>query len=202
MLETKGVSIAKGVVGQEHHQDGNKHLHAYVKLDKELFTRDCRYFDITWEDTVYHPNIKSAKHAQGSIKYCTKEDKEPLELGTMDYKQEIQAREAKTKILGKRLTSGESLLSVLEDGNEELIFKFKDIEANVQAYMNAKERAKPDCIDWLPNTWDLALPLEDTNNKRRHYWFWTNVPDKGKTTFLERMEEQYRCSWYNKSEVY
>ena len=62
----------------------------------------------------------------------------------MDYKQEIQAREAKTKILGKRLTSGESLLSVLEDGNEELIFKFKDIEANVQAYMNAKERAKPD----------------------------------------------------------
>lgn len=54
----------------------------------------------------------------------------------------------------------------------------------------------------LPNTWDLVLPLEDKTTKKRHYWFWTNEPDKGKTTFLETMETRYRTSWYNKSEVY
>ena len=151
---------------------------------------------------MYHGKYEPAKSAIGSIKYLTKHDKEPLELGDMDWKQESEAKKDKRKILGKRLASGEPLINVLEDGNEDLIFSFRNIEANVQAYLNAKQRAKPDCIDWLPNTWDIALPLEEITTKKRHYWFWTNVPDKGKTTFLEKMDEQFRCSWYNKSEVY
>ncbi len=68
------------------HQDGNPHLHAYAKFHKNIDTVNCRQFDITWEDKVYHPNIASAKSAYASVKYCTKEDKEPLELGTMDHK--------------------------------------------------------------------------------------------------------------------
>lgn len=54
----------------------------------------------------------------------------------------------------------------------------------------------------MPNTWDLALLLEDKSVKKRHYWFWTTQPDKGKTTFLETMDREHRASWYNKSEVY
>lgn len=88
------------------------------------------------------------------------------------------------------------------DDNYDMLKDYGQWQKNIELYKQSKEREKPDCIDWLPNTWDLALPLEDTSNKRRHYWFWTNVPDKGKTTFLERMDEQYRCSCYNKAEVY
>ena len=121
MLEAKSLNILKGVIGQEHHQDGNTHLHVYLKLASRLFTRDCRYFDITWKNDVYHPNIRTAKSAYGSIKYCTKEDPTPLELGVMDYKQETKARESKTKILCKRLCSGETLNSVLEDDNFEML---------------------------------------------------------------------------------
>lgn len=87
---------------------------------------------------MYHGKYEPAKSAIGSIKYLTKHDKEPLELGDMDWKQESEAKKDKKKILGKRLASGEPLLSVLEDGNEDLIFSFRNIEANVQAFHNAK----------------------------------------------------------------
>ncbi len=131
MLEAKGLNIAKGVIGLEHHQDGNTHLHAYLKLGSRLFTRDCRYLDITWQQNVYHPNIKTAKSAHGSIKYCTKEDETPLELGTMDYKQEIKARENKTKILCKRLCEGETLNQVLEDDNHDMLKDYAKWEYNI-----------------------------------------------------------------------
>jgi len=85
MIQAK-VPVEKGVIGQEEHQDGNKHLHAYIKFGKRLSTRDCRYFDIEWEGQTYHPNIASAKNAYGAVKYCVKEDKTPLEIGTMDHK--------------------------------------------------------------------------------------------------------------------
>jgi len=62
---------------------------------------------------------------------------------------------------------------------------------------------KPDCIDWIPNTWDLALVYDKPGiTKKRHYWFWSTKPDKGKTQFLEKIDEQFRASWYNKAEVY
>lgn len=47
----------------------------------------------------------------------TKHDKEPLELGDMDWKQETEAKAQKKKILGKRLASGEALHDIIDDGN-------------------------------------------------------------------------------------
>lgn len=55
MLATKG-QIVKGLIGQETHADGNKHLHAYVKYIKEVQTRNMKYFDIVYEGEVYHGN--------------------------------------------------------------------------------------------------------------------------------------------------
>lgn len=47
----------------------------------------------------------------------------------------MQAKKDKKAILGKRLADGEALHEVLDDGNHSLIFDFKKIEANVQAYL-------------------------------------------------------------------
>jgi len=57
MLEAKGMDVHKGVIGQEQHADGNLHLHAYIKFDKQVHIRDCRHFDIMWEGKDYHPNV-------------------------------------------------------------------------------------------------------------------------------------------------
>jgi len=123
MLATKA-QIVKGIVGQEQHKDGDLHLHAYVKYIKDISTRNPKYFDIVHEGQVYHGNYQTAKCAIASIKYITKEDKEPMEIGDMDWKQETAAKQTKQKILGKRLAAGEPVDQIIADGNEELIMSY------------------------------------------------------------------------------
>ncbi len=83
---------------------------------------------------MYHGKYEPAKSAIASIKYCSKHDKEPLELGVMDYKQEMKAKESKTKILCKRLCEGESLNHVLEDDNYEMLKDYPKWELAVHRY--------------------------------------------------------------------
>lgn len=90
-LATKG-TIIKGIIGQEKHEDGQPHLHVYVKYLTKIRTKVPTFFDITAGDKVYHGKYETAKSAIASIKYITKEDTEPLELGDMDYKQEVSAK--------------------------------------------------------------------------------------------------------------
>lgn len=117
MIESKGLTIVKGLIAQEEHKSGDKHLHAYVKFDKPINTVNPRYFDIEFENKAYHGKYEPAKSAIGSIKYISKADPSPLELGDMDYEQEMQAKAQKKKILGKRLAAGEPLQDIIDDGN-------------------------------------------------------------------------------------
>lgn len=55
-----------------------------------------------------------------------------------------------------------------------------------------------ECKDIVPNTWDQIMPLLTT--KQRHYWIWSDEPNKGKTTWLNEMASTFRCSWYNYQE--
>lgn len=130
------------------------------------------------------------------MKYCQK-DGDFIEIGDIDLAQEKHAREGKTAILGKRLCSGENLVDIIEE-HPELVFKFKQIEANVQAYMERKARNKPTCEDYIPNTWNIELPLLE--DKKKHYWIWSTAPNLGKTTFLRKLDTDFRCSWYNINE--
>lgn len=198
MLATKG-TIVKGLVGQEQHQDGNLHLHAYVKFADRITTRLPAFFDIEFEGKSYHGKYEPAKSAIASIKYISKEDKQPMELGSMDWKQEQEAKEAKKKVLGKRLIEGASLVELVEE-DPGMLFEYKRWQAALEAYRLDKARAKPVCTGFIPNTWGLALPIRQ--EKQKHYWFWSTEPNRGKTKFLEQIDAQFRASWYNKSEVY
>lgn len=129
----------------------------------------------------------------------SKHDENPLELGDMDYKQEIKAKESKKRVLGKRLISGEKLVDVVRE-NPEMLIEFKRWELNLEAFILADQRNKPDCSGFIPNNWALALPI--SSEKKKHYWFWSTEPNKGKTTFLKSIDESFRASWFNKAEVY
>nr|WAE43219.1 MAG: replication associated protein [Cressdnaviricota sp.] len=69
------------IVGQEQHQKGGLHLHAYVRLARELSTRDQHFFDIKRnvhlndEDyhAVYHPKIESVRDEVAWEKYVCKD---------------------------------------------------------------------------------------------------------------------------------
>ena len=86
MLQAKGYNVVKGIVGQEQHQDGNFHLHAYAKFDRQIDVKNARHFDLEFNSKIYHGKYETAKSAIKSIRYITKHDTTPLELGDMDWK--------------------------------------------------------------------------------------------------------------------
>lgn len=61
------------VVSRETHEDGNHHLHAYVRFEKRL-----RRAPETFMLGTFRPNIQPVNNVRGWIKYLTKEDKMPF----------------------------------------------------------------------------------------------------------------------------
>lgn len=54
---------------------------------------------------------------------------------------------------------------------------------------------KPKCEGFIPNTWDMDLPLKE--GKQKHYWFWSTKPNRGKTEFQKALKREFACSEYN-----
>lgn len=59
----------KIVIGREKHEDGNYHLHVYIKYFTKKNIKSATHFDING----YHPNIQSAKSEKAVIGYITKD---------------------------------------------------------------------------------------------------------------------------------
>lgn len=136
---------------------------------------------------TYHPNIKDqgVKRKQAALRYCSKEDPDPLQFN-MDIKAETAAREGHRKIIGKRLLDGEPLHELVEE-YPQLIFEYQKLQMNLDCYKRQKLEDRPDLPDAIPNTFDLSLPWMP-EEKRRHYWFWSTEPDRGKSTFLKNLK--------------
>lgn len=66
------------VIAQEHHADGELHIHAAIMLEKNYQPRVWDKFD---DCTGQHGNYQAMKSPKGSIDYCHKEDPAPLEYG-------------------------------------------------------------------------------------------------------------------------
>ena len=95
----------------EAHSDGTPHLHAFVVLDVRLRTSNAKFADLTSSAGIAHGNYQVAKNYMFVIKYVTK-GKDFIEHN-MDVKNELAAREGKTKLLGQRLLAGESLVTMV-----------------------------------------------------------------------------------------
>ena len=129
MEQLKGLrkGLKQVIVSREAHEDGSPHIHCYLYFDKQFDLKNERFFDLG----SYHPNIQSAKSLRAVQQYI-KKDGDFIQEG-IDYKQEVSAIQAHKAILGKRLIDGESLLLPTQE-HPELLFKYKDIKANLEAY--------------------------------------------------------------------
>ncbi len=101
----------------------------------------------------------------------------------MDAKQELKAKESKKRILGKRLIEGERLEEVVIE-HPELIFGYSKLEGDIKAFKRAKKSNLPLCEGFIPNTWNIDLPI--LNCKKRHYWIWSEGGNYGKTSFWKK----------------
>lgn len=68
-----GSRLIEYVIGQEFHQDGNLHLHAYFKFDRAI-RGNMLLWDFTWEGRNYHGNTAGTVRNAGACKtYCRKD---------------------------------------------------------------------------------------------------------------------------------
>ena len=70
LLNSRNVMITLCVCSSEDHKSTEgKHIHAYIEVDKQIHTFDQLYFDIYYDETVYHPNIQKPRNKIFVLKY-------------------------------------------------------------------------------------------------------------------------------------
>jgi hypothetical protein len=74
VLLSEKKTIEEYVIAEELHEDGNKHLHCFLKFATKLHTRDARFFDLTDDEVVYHPNITKPRSVKNVIQYIEKDN--------------------------------------------------------------------------------------------------------------------------------
>lgn len=71
--------IQRAVIAEETHEDGAKHMHAYLEFKRKL---DLRNWD-TFDYEGHHCNLQAARKPDACIQYCQKEDSNPLLFGNL-----------------------------------------------------------------------------------------------------------------------
>lgn len=175
------------MVAQEEHQDGAKHLHAFVKYAKKLEFKPDR-----WDIGGFHGNYQVARSWADVQAYCKKGGNFVSSFDTDAAKR----KKSCGRDLNKRIIE-EDLTSLVQEGVVRLV-DYLRVKANKEAYLRDMTSSLPACQSWIPNPWGYLMPLIET--KQRHIWVWSASPNKGKTTFLKALASQYPCYWYTYSE--
>lgn len=94
------------IIAQEHHQDGDLHLHMAMVFKTKQHYRDPSCFDFIGNS---HGNYQTLKHPMKAIKYCQKEDVAPLIIGTLP---ENTSKRAVSKVVATMVMDGASVSDV------------------------------------------------------------------------------------------
>jgi len=72
------LDIDKYLIAEELHQDGNKHVHVYLKLQAKCDIRDPASLDLVSDEesgrSPYHGNYQGCRSPQAVMRYCLKEE--------------------------------------------------------------------------------------------------------------------------------
>lgn len=192
LFQSKGKDIEQYCIAQEKHEDGSPHLHCYLLLKKRFNCRDEHFWDLG----LYHGNYQAVKSPEKVLAYCKKDGNY---ISTFDVQAKTAAIKGKISYVCAQLLQGASLPQLVQDFPSALL-QYDKLKRNLQLYKADQVPLLPRCSTFIPNTFGLVLPVLTT--KQRHYWFWSASPNKGKTTFLLSLQDQFPCLWYNKEELY
>lgn len=104
-----GIPTLHVLVAQEQHEDGGTHFHCYIEFERKINITNERLFDFQ----NLHPNIQSVRSKKNVIKYCTKDDEEPLV--NFDYKNENSIVSKLRQGLSEGLQTNEIIDKVLDE---------------------------------------------------------------------------------------
>lgn len=96
-------------IGQEHHQDGNLHLHVLINYTKNKDVKNPKYFDFQ----EFHPKVEVTRDRKQAIEYIKKEGFQFIEHGTLiidpndinlyEMAKDMEHKEYFTKCLQKKI---------------------------------------------------------------------------------------------------
>lgn len=198
---TEKFEHSKLLVAEERHQNGNLHFHCYIELQSALRTTDPRFADLKRPDgTVLHGNYQGCRSAKNVVKYCTKEDNF---LSTFDVNELLPKSTSRTKVFGTRIMQGEDFMEVLKDFPE-YIKGYARLKQDVEQFQKDMQEkgAVFELPAELPNPWNKTF-LVDTDNKKCHFWFHSQIPNKGKTTgVIEPLLRNHNAYLFNPKGTY
>lgn len=172
------------IVAQERHQDGHPHIHCLLLLDKRKNITSASWLDLAG----FHGNYQSAKNKDYVFDYCSKADSECLSNITRD---QLRPESKVTRaVIGKRILDGENLVKLTEE-YPQLLFGFNRLQADIRSLEEAKE-VVPDLPQWIDNPWG-KLMQGNSQAKKRHWWIFSRVPNRGKTTWAREMEHKWKA---------
>lgn len=187
---------------QEHHKDASLHLHSHIQF-KKSFHATKNSFDCSWMKKVFHPNIQKTKSTESWNEYIQKEGT-VITYGVLDpYMHRLSKKATKQeKLTNKDLLEGDVIKYIEEDRLS--LFSLPSLMNARKIYGQMKVIPKDKLTDELPLNWkDLILKVfQKEHNKQRHYWMFSSMPNKGKTTYLKKLEKIYCCSRYSIAEKY
>jgi len=213
-----GDNLEKGVVSQENHQDGNKHLHAAICLHRQVTSRDPKLFD-KLVDPAKHPNI-AGRFTGGMLKafdYVMKEGNFlPLNEKSFDLKEFLKLSKEKKNSRASLIVKEFDELppeDVMENNKDFMLLHGKQMQAYV-AWREERERrskfarAQAQKVFVVPapgyfNAWNNEIASWLTTNlrqKRKHrqtqLWI-QGPPGIGKTSMMMMLEELYSLTIYH-----
>jgi len=129
-----GDRVEKLAVCQELHQNGDPHLHAYLKLKDKIKTKDCHLFDLPSAPgggnhkpaangervDGWHVNASGTRSTKNWLRYVTKKEDY---IANFDAIQESEARNNHRKI-GEAIIAGKPLQDLVKE-MPELMMKYK-----------------------------------------------------------------------------
>lgn len=173
------------LIAEELHKNGDPHLHVYLELKEAFRTRDCTFADLG----AYHGNYQGCRSEKNVLKYCSKDEDF---ISDLDVASILKKRESHKKLIGSRIVLNNEPLETLVHEFPELIFGYKRLKEDILEFRrDAIKDTRDDLPDYVPNTWGKLLPV-DLDNKKCHYWVWSSVPNRGKTTFALKLLEMFK----------
>lgn len=174
----------------ERTQDGRLHWQAFVK-----FQRDKKQ-----KKTWFHSNNRCTKGCHAEV--CNTERSQAINYGTKEESRIEGPMESGEKPTAAAKGAQWNLLKqqVLDDDKENVDFGMI-VRYNLERRWEALQKFywKDERLDlpvWLPNPWGKLLPVirPEILIKKKHYWIFSRMPNKGKTFFFAKpLSEKYKC---------
>lgn len=139
--------VHQAIVSEEKHEDGDPHLHVYLTYEKAKRISKADHFDIEVAAKTHHPNIQTVKNMKDTVKYITKEDKEPAQHN-IDFKSILAGKSSKFAVIAQSVMEGKSLLQINET-DPGFVLQHKRKLEEYQAWVVMK-RPRTDLLPWQP----------------------------------------------------